>query len=168
MWSFNAYFLKHVNENHPWKDEKTFAGCFTSSYFLNKIRLNKYRIYRYVNRLTRGNLKCPKNYVKDIFCTWWHMICICLWNVPFSFSCLKSDHAFFLEMPHFYYDRKSCNPPFSNHSKNFWFKNRGISKSDNTKKEGNWNCSFLGHFKNKCKYDHVQDISAAYFLGHFK
>ena len=127
--------------------KRPLQDVFTSSYFLNKIRLNKYRIYRYVNHLTRGNLKCPKNYVKDIFCTWWHMICICLWNVPFSFSCLKSDHAFFLEMPHFYYDRKSCNPPFSNHSKKFWFKNRGISKSDNIKKRGTETVRFWGILK---------------------
>ena len=36
------------------------------------------------------------------------------------------------------------------------------------KKEKNWNCSILGHFKNLCKCHHVQNISSTHFLGHFK
>ena len=47
------------------------------------------------------------------------------------------------------------------------FRKKTRDQISNRKKEKNWNCSILGHFRKNCICRHVQNISSTNFLGHF-
>ena len=85
--------------------------------------------------ITGSNIKCPKKYVKYIFFMWWHIICKIFWNAPnsktfsFSVSFLFSSRVNFLKYPIF-------------HARKF--------RDFEQKRERDWKCSNLGHFKKIC------------------
>ena len=133
---------------------------------------------------TRGTMKCPKNYVKDVFFTWDHMhfILKCLEIEHFHFRLIfhfQTSHVLFLwnapifmfefsEMPHFSFLILKMGK--WGISKNSNIKNRGISKKNTWlvwKMSRKWKSSILGHFKIKCMWPHVKNTSFTCFLGHF-
>ena len=104
-------------------------------------------VIRIIDFNTGWYLKCPKKYVEEIFCTWWHLQKIL--KCPkieqfqfFSFFCSKSDHVLNFWNAPLFQARIFWNAPFR--------------------------INFGGHFKIFYKCHHVQNISSTYFLGHFK
>ena len=137
---------------------------------------------------TRGTMKCPKKYVKDVFFTWGHMHfilkCPKIEDFHFRFiSRFQTSHVFFLWNAPIFYVRIFWNAPFfpfsESDGKNGAFQEKRTEKSGAFREKSTWSiwkreknrkwiCSILGHFRKNCICSHVKNTSFKGFLGHFK